>query len=94
MEWKKINYNFILDGDGFFISYLPNSANVGGMGGLFAGDTMQETAIVVKKDSGNKYYILNGDWRKHYELLAPQGLEACMTLFNSEKEEHSSSWSN
>ena len=83
--------NYILDGNGFYISYNPNP----GGGTIFPGigwgsDTGgAETALV--KDG--KFWILNGDWRAEYEVAAKVGFNACMHIYQSHKEKYDSSWS-
>lgn len=99
MNWEpKINYfgkqsNFILRGDGFKISYNPDTQS-STIIDCFSGDknadgSYQETALLYK---GN-FYILNGDFRKEYEELVPKGYQACYDFFLS-KSEFKSSWSN
>ena len=60
-----------------------------------------ETAIVVPRpapqgelqdDKHSNYYILNGDFRADYEVLAPLGLDACLSFFHANVE-HKSAWS-
>jgi len=83
--------NEILEGDGFYISYNPNP----GMGiSLFDGDDhSDETALVKEDDTENRYRILNGDYRKEYEKLAPLGFEKCLKFYNKESIDNGSSWS-
>lgn len=79
--------NYVLEGDGFFISY--NSCPWAGVS-IFESDTGgAETALVIE----NKYKILNGDFRKEYEKLAPKGLDACLKFYDEKKGEFGSSWS-
>lgn len=84
----------VIDGDGFFISYNPNTSNTFGLtfvSALFAGDgdTPAETAIVKDGD----FYILNGDFRERYRPLVPQGFDACLKFYKANMAEHGSSWS-
>ena len=81
------NGNFVLKENGFAISFQPNTE---AHGGIFAGDTKQETALM--PDSGG-YLILNGDFRRQYAKLANKGYQACLDFYNSQKAEHRSSWS-
>jgi len=91
MKWEETGGgNIVLEADGFRISYNDFTSNSEFWIPSFASDEGQpETAICVD----GKYYILNGDFRKEYESLVPQGLDACMKFFeaNIDKE---SSWSN
>lgn len=98
MNWEpQVNYfgiasNFILRGEDFRISYNPNTKTATVID-AFCGEenadgSFQETAIL--KD--NKYYILNGDHRKEYEELLPQGFDACHNYYLS-KPELKSGWS-
>jgi hypothetical protein len=91
VNWKKLNHNYILEGDGFFVSFIPSNANPW-LGTIFNGDRPDgmETAIV--KDG--KYYILNGDFRKDYEKLVDKGFNACKKFFDKNEDESGSSWSN
>jgi len=87
-ETKKGALNQILLGDGFYVSYNGH-AQEGVLYGLFAGDRNEETALV--KDG--KYFILNGDWRKHYERLFPDGWDTCFSFFKKRNKRYVSSWS-
>lgn len=72
--------NFVLDGDKFFVSFNPAA---------LASDTTEgETALV----HGNKYYILNGDFRDSYTSLVPQGLEACLRFYRQQSAHAQSTW--
>jgi len=81
--------NYILKSvDGFYISY---NYNPGGGAALFESDyDSDETALV----SDDKFYILNGDFRKEYEELIDQGFFACKEFFDNQSDEIKSSWSN
>ena len=78
--------NYILEGDGFYVSYAPDTS-----GSFLArsGDA-DETALC--KDG--TFLILKGDWRKQYEPLVDQGYEACVALFRANEAGHRSQWSN
>ena len=88
---KGLSGNMLLEGKGFAISYLGN-ADRGIMGGLFAGDKEEETAILVTVAGERKYFILNGDYRDAYEAVIDEGLEACLEIFRAHPEDKSS-WS-
>lgn len=93
MKFKANPYgtNEVLKGEGFFVSYNPNP---GGDFLPFQSDGgSSETALVKPDDSDNKFRILNGDYRKKYEELAPQGFEACLNFYNGESVKNDSSWS-
>lgn len=79
--------NYVLTGDGFFISYNPMVAP--GFSVFAADDDSPETALC----KGGTYYILNGDFRDEYERLLPQGFDVCLAFFLVNKGEHGSSWS-
>ena len=83
--------NEVMNGKGFYISYNPNPcADIS----LFNSDNgSDETALVKPDDPDNKYRILNGDYRKEYEELVPQGFEACLNFYNERKSDLGSSWS-
>lgn len=77
--------NFILHGDGFYISYNPDPC--AGIPFLKSDNGCDETALF-----DGKYKILNGDFREDYERLAPQGLESCLKFYDKMKEKYDSSW--
>lgn len=81
--------NLVLDGcEGFYVSFIPGHFNPSGIS-LFKSDTPAgETALV--KD-GN-FYILNGDHREQYLMLAKLGFDKCKEYFNNHKDQMSS-WS-
>lgn len=91
--------NEILDCNGFFVSYLPAGAQVGGgmfpfLGSMFASDDGEaETALCIDEGGKTKYLILNGDYRHEYEKLAPKGLKACLAFYEKKKGDARSSWS-
>lgn len=92
--WKKLDVNSILYGDDkhtWWISYNPSSRNTFGAAEFFYADsdTDEETALV----KNNKFYILNGDWRKEYEAIIDKGFSACKRFFFAHLE-HKSGWSN
>lgn len=84
--------NDLLEGDGFFLSY---NRRPGEGIGLFSGDAgSDETALcVLSPDGGRKYLILNGDHRVEYAAAVPQGLAACIAVFESRRSTQRSSWS-
>lgn len=93
-EWKIIgsrsgwleSQHFVLEGDGFYISYNPDTSNV--LMGFGAGEgSGEETALC----HDGKYFILNGDYREDYEKLIDQGYEACKKFYD-ERNNHSK-WS-
>ena len=97
MNWKELpSGNEVLEEKDaeFFISYR-GARNSTVMGILFfaSDDGLAETALVVKEPDRNKYFILNGDWRKEYEERYPLGLALCLDFFKSKMNEHISSWS-
>jgi|SRR5690606_17634824 len=80
--------NYVADGDGFWVSFNPDT---GAMGiPCFNGDNggCAETAIC---HNGN-FYILNGDFRAELEPLIPKGVEACIAFYR-ENQQARSSWS-
>lgn len=93
-KWKfRMGLIYLLDGDGFYVSFNENvRANMGGLsmlGGLMASDDdAPETALC----RDGKFFILNGDFRKEYEALVTKGWDACIEFFNAQSAEHGSSW--
>lgn len=86
------NYVLLIDKNyKAFVSYNPDPS----MGApMFAGEGgSDETALVLDNGKGKKYYILNGDFRSHYErALAEKGLQGCIEVFNTFPN-HQSTWS-
>jgi hypothetical protein len=79
--------NFLLQGDGFYVSYNPDPP--GGFGGTFGSDDGDaETALCY----GGRFDILNGDFRTAYERLVPEGLEACRNFYRQQAAHADSSW--
>lgn len=82
--------NELLNCNNFFISYNAHPCNY--MPGFGSDGGGAETALVNHADR-YKFRILNGDFRKEYEELAPLGWEACLDFYNKMKGEFQSSWS-
>lgn len=79
----------------YAISYQPSQQLSGGLFShpMFNCETSQgETAICDYRDKRYHYWILNGDFRKEYEALINQGIEACLEFYKSKKKEFGSSW--
>lgn len=90
MKWEYNGHNHVLEGSDFRISYLNmGDAVLHSLGWGVDEGHIGETALI--KDG--KYYILNGDHRKEYEVLVDQGFVACYNYFLSKPDEKSS-WSN
>lgn len=85
--WVYMGPNYMLQGDGFYISYNPGE--YGGMPFFDADNSSDETAIC--KDG--RYFILNGDFRREYEKVVDKGIDACMKIFKKNRA-LKSSWSN
>ncbi len=88
-EWQEMHgssysTNYVLEGDGFYISYNPDFS---GFSHWVSDDGSDETALC--KDG--KYFILNGDFRDRYEEIIDQGFEACFDFYT--KQNNVSSWS-
>lgn len=86
--WGMQSDNEVLGGDGFFVSY---NANTGSKISCFAGDGEGDETALVK---GDKFYILNGDFRKEYSELVEKDYGKCKKFFDSKKAKYQSSWSN
>jgi len=83
--------NELLNGEGFYISYNP--APCAGLS-CFESDTGgSETALVIPNDPETEFRILNGDFRKDYKSLAPDGVAGCLAFYERMKPTHDSSWS-
>lgn len=97
--------NEVLNGDGFYVSYNARtgadglSALIGLVAASMIGnDAMaepaEETALCVDHPGGRpEWLILNGDFRKDYEGIAPLGLSACLEFYRSQKDSAKSPWS-
>lgn len=86
MEWEYIGPNYVVEGDGFYISYNPGDFVLD----CFSADTGGDETALIKNGI---FYILNGDWRTDYESLVTEGFEICLNFFKSKETEHGSSWS-
>lgn len=79
--WRNTGYiNFVLEGDGFYISFNPAPRD--------SDNGNAETALCY----GGIFKILNGDFREAYERLAPLGLEACQKFYAQQSAHAASSW--
>lgn len=87
-----VSGNQVLGFDGFFISYMP-PLGMSGFRLMASNNHGAETALCVEDCNRTNYFILNGDFRKQYEEIGPQGLEACMKFYRDNIGQ-SSSWSN
>lgn len=85
---KTDNGNYVLNGDGFFISFRGHGTHPLLGGGLDTETNDGETAIVYK----DKFYILNGDHRGQYADLCDKGLKACIAYFETHQDQ-ASGWS-
>lgn len=90
-EWIPYGNHDELEGDGFHISYNPDTSNIERMS--FVGDEPEETALCRRIGLEVSVLILNGDWRKPYEERIDQGYEACYQFYQEQKAAHQSSWS-
>jgi hypothetical protein len=91
--WQKVgrfgSTNFVLEGDGFHISYNPNlSASL--FGAPFDSDDGGPETALCKDDA---FFILNGDYRDAYEKLATMGYAACKEFYDQQAAHSDSSWS-
>lgn len=71
--------NEVIRGEGYYVSYNP---------GPWLGES-DETALV--KD--DKFYILNGDWRKEYKEVNGKGFDKAYEIFMGNLDKKSF-WSN
>lgn len=81
-EWHDNKGNFVLDGDGFWLSYNPDPSE-------FIKADGSETAIVVPdvtKMSGRRFFILMGD---HREAMENMSLEEAMKFWRDCPDLHS-----
>lgn len=92
-EWTTTHMgNKIVHGEGFMVSY-NDFLNISGntLGSAMGSDNRSaETALCFD----NTYLILNGDFRKEYEAVIDEGLDACKKVYEAHSETNNSSWSN
>ena len=69
--------NTVIDGDGFYVSFNDVDLSIYGS---------ETTALVLGQME--KFFILKGDHRVQYELLIPQGFDACFSYFRSNSQLH------
>ena len=82
-KWKthSIKGNSTLSGDSYYISYNHGSD-------LF-GKESEETALCINKDNDQLWLILNGDFRKVYEEIFDNGVDACINIYKANIEKRS-----
>ena len=68
--------NTIESGDGFYVSY--NDVD----GEIYGSDT---TALVLGQME--RFHILNGDHRRQYAEIIPDGLDACLAYFREHEDQ-------
>ena len=96
MKWTKTNQgNEIIEGDGFYVSYVSHKNNYWRGVSVFESDNASDETALYKPnaDLDVKWRILNGDFRKEYEKLVPKGFDACVKFFDKMKKKHKSTWS-
>lgn len=100
ITWHKNLKNLVLKGQGFYISYNPNTFNGHGeltdianrLASLVGAEEVtdgEETALF----GNNTWYILTGDFRKEYEEVFDRGFLACLDVYNSHKNTNRNNWS-
>lgn len=103
-NWKPTEMgNYVLMRRGWAISYNPDisaSAKLSPFGFLndfpveeFKTGTVsnEETALILNVKNGNKYAILNGDFRKNYTKIKTK--KDAIKFYKSKKDEFGSAWS-
>jgi hypothetical protein len=91
-RWYDVDDTQRLAGNGFFISYNPDTSQLGvdKLTGIdYAGDEPRETALC----NWAATLILNGDWRREYEERVDHGYDVCYQFYQEHKAEHQSTWS-
>lgn len=91
-RWYEVGDTQRLVGDGFFISYNPDTSQIGvdeATGIDMAGDEPRETALCREIAC----LILNGDWRQQYEDRVDEGWDACYQFYLAKKAIYGSTWS-
>ena len=66
--------NYVLQGDGFYVSFNPDTSSL-----MFGAGNGPETALVTDDDT---WFILDGDFREAYAALVPKGLDACKRFYD------------
>ncbi len=91
MTWNKIKNNYVLEGNGYYIAYNPQTGADRGpdftsMANMLAtfcepGTNFKDGEETALRDKiNNEWYILEGDFRKEYEVCST--LEECMEVYN------------
>lgn len=81
--WQDLEHNQILQGEGFYVSYNPNTgmahAGLSDLVNMLGGDVTdgEETALY----DGTVWRILSGDFRKEYEKAFAKGLDGCLEVY-------------
>lgn len=91
-RWYEVGNTERLDGDGFFISYNPDTSQLGvdALTGIdYAGDEPRETALC----NWATTLILNGGCLQQYEDRVDDGYEACYQFYLAQKPTYGSTWS-
>lgn len=103
-EWKIQENNSLLEGDGFFISYVADTSKTFRMELTELANLMgnlvdvnfkdgEETALCVIDGKAREWLILEGDFRKEYEEAFPLGIKAVKKVYEKNKKASRSSWS-
>lgn len=91
-RWREAGDIQYLEGDGFYISYNPDTSQLGVdelTGISYVGNELRETALCRYAAT----LILNGDWRQQYEDRVDEGWDACYQFYRSKKPRYGSTWS-
>lgn len=97
--WIRLGSNSILEGDGFYVSYNPNTSSehniLTDMANMLGADVDdgEETALVKEEDPTNIFYILTGDFRKEYEQIVDKGFADCLKFFKEMQSKFGNNWS-
>lgn len=81
--------NYVLEGDGFYISFNPDTSS-SAFGRIFESNNGSPETALCKDDD---FHILNGDYRSQYEKLIQKGWVACKKFYDKESVASGSDWS-
>lgn len=101
LAWTPLRNNFVLSGDGFYISYNPSTGSdplgsslteLGNILASMAGEEPLEDGEETALCYDGRFDILKGDFRAEYEKAFPKGLAECKKVFKKHEKTARSNW--
>lgn len=82
---NKFASNYLLKGEGFFISYNPNTgdghAGLTDLVNVLGGNVKDGEETALYHEAGEIWYILEGDFRSEYTKAFFEGYAACKKVY-------------